>query len=216
MVARVAILLVCLALLVITGLNPAVTAGGPPECPPYACGPAPYQCGPSPFGPGIPNPLALCSGVLGICTSICGAVVGCPSILAQCLLAPPPAYFGPPSCGPRYCPPPVCAPPPAPQGIRKCKPSASTSTCQPIAYEPVTAPCPPTPCPPSPTSVACAAPPACGPGPALPEPGCLALCASVCEMPFRLCSGVLSVPPPGCGPYPGSVWASNTTFGCYW
>ena len=211
MVARVAILLVCLALPFNTGINSTASAGGPPQCTPsYACAPPP--CGPA----GIPSPFALCGGVLGICSSICGAVVGCPSVLAQCLLAPPPAYYGPPPCALRYCPPPVCAPPPAPQAIRKCKPSASASSCQPMAYEPVTAPYPPAPCPPPPTSVAGSSPITCGPGLAVPEPGCLALCASLCEMPFRLCSGVLSAPPRGCGPYSGAVWAGNTTFGGYW
>lgn len=217
MVLRVAVLSVCLALSLFIATP--IPAGGPPACPPPAYAPpsmqcAPQACAPMPCGP--PNPLSICGGLLGICANICGAVIGCPSLVAGALLAPPPVFY-PSMCAPAACPPPVCAPPPLmpmPRGVRKCKPVASLPGSTSVACDPtVSYPCPSTPCPPPATAVACGSPMPYGEGP-LVGLGCVGICATVCEMPARLCSGILSRPlAPGCGNY----WAGgSSTFGCYW
>jgi len=218
MVLRVAVLSVCLALSLFTAI-PTTFAGGPPVCPPPAYGPPPVQCGPQACAPapcGPPNPFALCGGVLGICANICGAVIGCPSVLAGALLAPPPVFY-PPVYAPAACPPPVCAPPPpmpAYRGVRKCKPVACVPASTTVACEPaISAPYPSTPCPPPATAVACGSPMPYGAEP-LAGLGCLGICATAWEMPARLCSGILSLPPsPGYGYYRAGA---TSTFGCYW
>lgn len=120
-------------------------AGGPPVAAPVCAPPvcAPPVCAPPSCGP-TGGPFALLGGLLGVCTNMCGAVIGLPSAVMGGLLAPPPpkrcappvcapVVCAPPSCAPPVCGPPVCGPPvcmpttcappvcmPAP--ITKCKP----------------------------------------------------------------------------------------------
>jgi hypothetical protein len=148
MVIRVCALFICVLIIFTSTSIPTVRAGGPPEacapqiappCGPPSCGPA--QCGPvTPFGP--------LGGILGICTSICGTVIGCPSAVAQALLAPAPRLFPrqgcAPSCPPQGCMPPacgpMCGPPPcAPTPITKCRPAPMVAPpCGPMGCYPRT------------------------------------------------------------------------------
>lgn len=131
MALRFVAVLSILFLMLITS-NPSVgIAGGPPVvaapiCAPPTC--APPVCAPSSCGP-TGGPFALLGGLLGVCTNVCGAVIGLPSAVMGGLLAPPPPRrCAPPVCAPPSCSPPVCvtnpcAPPvcmPAP--VTKCKP----------------------------------------------------------------------------------------------
>jgi hypothetical protein len=146
---------VAVTLCAVCFLCSSVHAGGPPTdtqaycapapCPPPSCGPQaqcgpPQQCGQGMFG----APFALGGGCLGICTNLCGAVIGIPAAIMNGLLAPTPRSYGgasamcaPPACGPMpvqacapatcgppmTCPPPVsyCAPP-APQQVLRRRP----------------------------------------------------------------------------------------------
>lgn len=181
-----------------------VSAGGPPmaQAPIYQSAPAvcgPVDCGPRPFG------LGAC---LNICSAICGTVLGCPARVASAILDPPPpifprrrAFCGPAVCPPPMCPPPVCAPAPV-RPITKVKPRAMV-------------------CPPPPAPVACGpAPvpfrmaPVCGP----PRPvlGCGAICATLLSMPFRLCSGLLSVSDGPLGPVAGAFENAFESYESVW
>jgi hypothetical protein len=134
MVIRVALLVSCLIVGLVGTMSSDVAAGGPPVCPPPACGPAPYPvcpppaCGPAPYPlcpPRClpPSPFTLCGSILGTCTSICGACIGIPAAIMRGLLAPPRPFPAPcgiapprpcfPSCGPPPCPP--------PRRITKCR-----------------------------------------------------------------------------------------------
>ncbi len=148
MVIRVALLVFCLLALPFPSMISVGTASDGPWAYSGACGPtpscAPPSCPPPSCGPGLLSP-GLCGQIIGICTSICGAAIGCPSAIMQCILAPPPPpRFRRPQCGPAMCPPPcappvcgpppcaapMCGPPPAPCGpapITKCKPYASAA-----------------------------------------------------------------------------------------
>lgn len=199
MVIRVFAVLFCLLLCVSTWSVTQATAGGPPACPPPSCYPVPCQSAPPVCGP--PSPLALCGGILGICSGICGTVIGLPAAVMGGLLAPPPAFgpaCKPPICAPPMAPVPMCAPPMPPAPIQKCRPAA----CQP-SY------CPP-------------AGPQCGPmsrGPQSPTgPGSMAVCADIVQMPVRLISGVLGTGPLGslCGAVASATDESGSTFATYW
>jgi hypothetical protein len=177
---------VCIPFLFMTN----AAAGGAPfapapayQCAPPVCGPP--DCGPRPFG------LGAC---LNICSAICGTVLGCPARVASAILDPPPpifprrrAFCGPAGCPPPLYPPQVCAPPPV-RPITKVKPAA-------VAYPPP----PPVACGPAPVPFRMA--PGCGPRP--PVLGCGALCGALLSMPFRLCSGLLSVSDGPLGPVAG-------------
>jgi len=200
MVIRVSALIACFCIGILFFSIHDTTAGGPPvptapqyQCAPPVCGvPA---CGPRPFG--------LCSGVLGICSRVCGTVLGCPAALASAILDPPPPVFprrrgfcSPPGCAPALvCAPPVCMPPPV-KPITKVKPQAA------VAVAP-----PPVACAPAPVPFRMAR---CVPR--RPILGCAGLCAAILDMPLRLCSGLLSVSD---GPLCPVVGAFETTMTGY-
>lgn len=141
MALRFVAVLSILSFMLITSYPSVGIAGGPPIvaaplCAPPSC--APPVCAPPTCGPAV-GPFALLGGLLGVCTNMCGAVIGLPSAVMGGLLAPPPpkrcappvcapVVCAPPSCAPPVCAPPVCMPPtccpsvcmPAP--ITKCKP----------------------------------------------------------------------------------------------
>jgi len=233
MVLRVLIVLFCVIFSISNLMDsPAAAGGAPAFAPPpaYQCAPpvsAPAGCGPSPFG--------FCSGILSLCSKICGTVIGCPSAVAGAILDTPPPVFprrrcmptpcAPVMCAPRCYPPPMCAPapcpPPMPTRITKCKPVASAATMPPLAYGP-----PPmypvrqaqySPPPMYPVRPAQCGPPMMGCRPHRPVgPGCMALCATLLEIPFRLCSGMLSVPDGPFGPLASTFGTTMTTFGDFW
>ena len=148
MALRFVAVLSILSLMLITS-NPSVgIAGGPPVvaapiCAPPTCAPpvcAPPSCGPT------GGPFALLGGLLGVCTNVCGAVIGLPSAVMGGLLAPPPPRrCAPPVCAPMVCAPPTCAPPTcAPPSC--APPVCMTNPCAP----PVCMPAPITKCKPFP------------------------------------------------------------------
>ncbi len=192
MVIRVSALIACLSIGILFFSIPDTTAGGPPvpPAPVYQCAPpvcAAPPCGPRPIG-------GLCSGVLGICSRVCGTVLGCPAALASAILDPPPpvfprrrAFCAPPACVPApVCAPPVYMPPPA-RPITKVKPRAAVAP-------------PPVACVSAPVPLRMAVP--CRPR--RPILGCAGLCAAILDMPLRLCSGLLSVSDGPLGPVAGA------------
>ncbi len=117
-------LMVCLAFLFVTitaTMTPFASAGGPPA---YPCYPPASQCGPQ--APRMPACLTLCSGILSLCPSICGAIINIPSTIMRAMLAPPIYGPGRGSCGPMVARYPVCGPVPymAPRRIVKCRPAS--------------------------------------------------------------------------------------------
>lgn len=200
MVIRVSTLLVCFCIGILFFSAHDTTAGGPPvqmapayQCPPPMCGVP--QCGPRPF--------RLCSGVLRLCSRVCGTVLGCPAALASAILDPPPPVFprrrqfcGPPVCAPApVCAPPVCMPPPV-RPITKVRPQAAVAV--------------------APAPVACAAAPApirmtqCVQR--RPVLGCAGLATSLFEMPVQLWSGLFNVSE---GPLSPVAGAFETTMSSY-
>ncbi len=221
MVIRFAVVLFLCTLFCIPNLTSSLaTAGGPPvpsPAPSYQCAPQAYpvpNCGPAPLG--------FCSGILRACSGICGTVLGCPSTIAGMILDTPPPVFprrrwfppacGPVMCAPRMCPVPVCMPAPCPppplRRITKTKPIAAAAPPPPVCYAPPVCPVGPIPCRPRMQ--------ACGPRHPAIGPGCVALCATILEMPLRLCSGMLSIQDGPLGPLAGTFEATMTTFGQYW
>lgn len=200
MVLRVLVVLFCVSLSLST-LLPSAVAGGPPMAPPpsYSCAPPVCSgpaCGPVPFG--------FCSGILGLCSRICGTVLGCPAAVAGAILNTPPPIFprrrcftrrcGPVMCAPRCFPVPVCAPapcPPPPRRIAKVRPVASApAPAYGASFGPVVQPA------------------SYQPGPVGFAPGYSAAAMSgggnfggeLMSMPFRLSAGVLGVPEETYGP----------------
>jgi hypothetical protein len=217
MVLRVATIAFCLFCLLFTTIASQGMAGGP-----SACGPEPYSCAPAPYAPppcpppscGPPNPFALCGGILGMCTNICGAAIGIPAAVMSAILAPPPPR---PICGPRSCPPPMCAPPPCPPptcGPPMCAPYASAPTritkCKPASYAPAYAPYYPRTGGPVPLMMQM---PRADYAPPVPSYG---IFSQALEIPFQLISGVLSTPFASSyyGPFAGE--SQGRTFGGYW
>jgi hypothetical protein len=218
MVIRVAAVVLCVLLGIPNLTSSLAEAGGPPvPAPAYQCAPQGYavpDCGPRPF--------AFCGGILRACSGICGTVLGCPSAIAGIILDTPPPFFprrrwcppvcGPVMCAPRMCAPPVCMPapcPPPPRRITKTKPVASMAPpVAPVCYAPPVYSLAPMPCRPRMAS--------CGPRHPVIGPGCVALCATLLEMPLRLCSGVLSVQDGPLGPLASTFETSLATFSHYW
>jgi len=212
MVLRVATIVFCLVCLLFTTIVSLGIAGGPP-----VCGPQPYSYLPAPCAPpscppptcGPPSPFALCGGILGACTSICGACIGIPAAVMKAILAPPPPrpFCGPPPCPPPMCAPPACPPPSCgppmnwgchPTRITKCKPGSAARSYAPY-YGPVGGR----------VSLMMQSPRASF-APTVPSVGVLL------EMPFQLISGVLSTPFASSlyGPFAGE--SKSPTFGGYW
>lgn len=128
MVIRYVAVVVCL-FLAVSGISPLVHAGGPASCEPApVCGPP--QCGQQ------TNSCALLGGCLGICTNICGALIGCPAMIMNAILAPPrQGGCAPVSCGPPPCPPPTCGPQAC---VPQCGPQVcAPQTCMPQSCAPV-------------------------------------------------------------------------------
>lgn len=205
MVIRVFALIACLSIGILFFSTHDTTAGGPPvpPAPAYQC--APPMCAPPAYGP---RPFGLCSGVLGICSRICGTVLGCPAALASAILDPPPpvfprrrAFYAPRMCAPApVCPPPVYMPP-AVKPVTKVKPRAAIS----VAPPPVAcAPAPPVPF----RMAACA--------PRRPILGCAGLCAAILDMPLRLCAGLLSVSDGPIGPVAGAFETAMVGYEQLW
>jgi hypothetical protein len=208
MVIKVALLLFCLLL---TALAPAVhpgTAGNaalaysapyspPPSCAPPPC--PPPSCGPPSCGPGFGGPGAICGGILGACTNICGTLIGIPAAVMQGILAPPPPprYRPPSGCGPTMCPPPMCGPPQcAPRPITKCKPVSYGPNPMPYGYAPAAAG-------PAPFIVPASSPPVSSfyMGPPVEQSGLSNMVSQMVQIPFRLVSGTLTAP--------GSPWGRD-------
>jgi hypothetical protein len=234
MVLRVATIVLCLVCLLFTmTVSPGMASG------PSACGPQPYSCSPAPCAPppcpppacGPSSPFPLCGGILGSCTSICGACIGIPAAIMSAILAPPRPRA---ACGPPPCPPPMCAPPAcpapsygppmcgacggygcAPKRITKCKPVSCAPSYGPSygpAYAPAYAPSY-GPYPPRGARVPLMMQmPRADYAPSGPPMGML---SEALEMPFRLISGVLTpLSSSYYGPFAGEPTAP--TFGGYW
>jgi hypothetical protein len=207
MVIRVCALFFCVLTIFSSTSVPTVNAGGPPEtCPPQISSPcAPPACGPQQCGPVAPfGPLG---GILGICTSICGTVIGCPSAVAQALLAPAPRLFprqgcAPVSCRPPACMPPACGPmygppPCAPAPISKCKPAPMVAP----------APCGPTGCYPR-TSMG--PQPVGGPGNSDP------ITNMFVDFPIKVATGALRIPQTATSPLANALMPSKSTLRYIW
>ncbi len=204
MVIRVSALIACLCIGILFISSYDTTAGGPPipPAPAYQC--APPVCGVPASGP---RPFALCSGVLQLCSRVCGTVLGCPAALASAILDPPPpvfprrrAFCAPPMCAPApVCAPPVYMPPPA-RPITKVKPRAA-----------ITVAPPPVACAPAPVPFRMAQ---CAPR--RPVLGCAGLCAAILDMPLRLCAGLLSVSDGPLGPVAGAFETAMTSYEALW
>jgi len=219
MVVRVATVVLCLFCVLFTMIVSQGMASGP-----SICGPEPYSCPPAPCAPpscappscGPPSPFALCGGILGACTSICGACIGIPAAVMSAILAPPRPR---PACAPPPCPPPMCAPPACPPpscgppmyggyGGYSCPPARITK-CKPVSCAPTYAPYPPA----GGRVPLMMQMPKAGYTPVVPPMGIM---SQALEMPFRLISGVLSTPfdPSHYGPFAGE--SNVPTFGGYW
>jgi hypothetical protein len=242
MVIRVALLLFCLLALPLPWMISATTAGNAPWADSGACGPAPCMpqpCPPPSCGSGQSPFPPLCAGILGVCSSICGTIIGCPSALMSCILAPPlppssfmrprqcgPVGCPPPACGPMACPPPTCAPPqcgpaPAPcwQPPAPCMQPQITK-CKPIASAPGMAGSYNWYAQPGPMPMMMYPPQAYPAGPMPGFQGGLSdMLGTLFQLPFSMVSGSLNAPGMPTSP---SLFAarggapSETTFGNYW
>lgn len=210
MVTRVALFLSVLILVFGTTLSPSVNAGPPPYAPPQYCAPPPCPTYARPCGP--PAPAAICGGLLGACSNVCGVALGCPSAIMSILLAPPPPLPRAPRCCCPRCtaPPPSCrtwvAPPcPPPQRMQKCRTVPQRPYYRPVSYVPLT---------PAPAPMVC---PPEGPClPPFPAPG--RGWTNLSEKPFVLASGSLSAPETAYGKAFADRGAAygNPAFGRHW
>lgn len=209
MVTRVALFLSILILAIGTTPAPNASAGPPPYAPPPSCAPPPCPTYAPPCGP--PAPAAICGGLLGACSNVCGLALGCPSAIMKILLAPPPPLPRAPRCccprctaPPMYCRSWVPPPCPPPQRIQKCR-TAPPRPYRPMSYVP-TGPTPaPMVCPPE--------------GPCMPAfPALGRSWTNLSEKPFVMAAGALSAPESASGMAfaDRSAAGGNPTLGRHW